>query len=521
MVTVRHPTPLAAKSPTPVRQASDEDLLKRIAASRDRDAFNLIFSRYGTVALNLAQHLVGNHATAEEAVQEAMLAVWQKSGGFDPGRGSAKTWILRVVAHKALQLARRSQRSRRRELAAGKNTELDNATRDARQRAQEDLVAVVREKFAELPDALRQIMALYFAGDMSQEEISKTLTIPQTTVSMRIRQGIDELRTRLKGAGYALALPMVTTESLGDLLQAGPEMPADISARILQAIHTAARHSVRAAAKSSVSAAYWIGPALLVLAGAGAWVAQDHRPEQAPAAAKPQAVHTLPPPQPLPPPAQPAAAKSNALKWVWDFNTPDSAKDFKVVKGSWRFVPDGGQEGTGCMEVTSDEFCAIIRAPNAYPPLALRYVSASSDSEERKSGVGLAGTMMTASFSNISNAGHSKEYIEMKQFLAVDFNYASCGGQFAGLVFYSLDKENALIFNAAGSQRIDNLEIRTVGRSETPDVAKYRDALLGIPPARRQGTVVLPQLASTNPGWPVTVTFRYYDDAAKPEAWGE
>lgn len=515
MVTVRHPTPLSAKSPTPVRQASDEDLLKRIAGSHDRSAFNLIFTRYGTVALNLAQHLIGNRATAEEAVQEAMLAVWQKAGGFDPGRGSAKTWIMRIVAHKALQLTRRSKRSRRREVAAAKNAEQDHATRESRLRDREDLVAVVREKFAELPDALRQIMALYFAGDMSQEEISQTLTIPQTTVSMRIRQGVDELRARLKGAGYALALPMVTTESLGDLLQAGPEMPAEISARILQAIHAAARHSVRAAAKSSVGAAYWIGPALLVLAGAGAWVAQDRRPAQAPATAKPQAVHT--PPQP----AQPAATKSNALRWVWDFNTPDTAKDFKVTTGSWRFVPNGGQDGTGCMEITSEKFCAIIEMPQAPLPLALRYVTASSDADERRSGVGIARTLMTASFSNIGNAGNSKEYVEMQQFLAADFNYANCDGRFAGVVLYKLSGDNPLVFSAAGYQRVDNLEIRAADASEVPDVAKYRAALLEIPPARRQGTVVLPQLASTNPGWPVTVTFRYYDDDAKSEAWGE
>ncbi|MCK6474413.1 MAG: RNA polymerase sigma factor [Planctomycetes bacterium] len=497
-------------------QANDEDLLNRIAASHDRDAFNLIFSRYGTVALNLAQHMIGNRATAEEAVQEAMLSVWQKSGGFDPGRGSAKTWIMRVVAHKALQLARKSQRSRRREVAAGKNAEQDHAARESHLRNREDLVTVVREKFAELPEALRQILALYFAGNMSQEELSKVLIIPQTTVSMRIRQGIDELRTRLKGAGYALALPMVTAESLGELLRASPEIPADISARILQAIGSAARHSARAAATTIVGVSYWVGgAALLSMSAAGAWVAMEREPDQRPAEVKTPAA----PVQPAPAPQAPA--KPGYFLKTWDFNTPESAKDFKVTLGSWRFVPNGGQDGSGCMEITSEKFRAYIQVPELHLPLVVTYATASPEANETLSGVGMAGTLMTAAFENIADPATINEYIGMKQYLSEEFNLGWCNGRLAGLIFYMLREENELIFNAVGHQYIDNVEIHTAEPGEAPDVKKYRDALRGIPASQRQGTVALPQLTSPKPGRTVTVTFRYYDDAAKPEAWGE
>src|SRR6185369_15874060 len=72
------------------------------------------------------------------------------------------------------------------------------------------------------------------------------------------------------------------------------------------------------------------------------------------------------------PPSPPAAASKPlesipptvpekiSLSRTWNFNTREQANDFKVVKGSWHFVSDGGPDGSGCMETESDGFLAEL-----------------------------------------------------------------------------------------------------------------------------------------------------------------
>lgn len=148
------------------------------------------------------------------------------------------------------------------------------------------LLAALREKFAELPDAFRQVLALYFAAEMSQEEIARTLAIPQSTISMRIRKGVDDLRRRLKGTGYAAALPMVASNGFGEALLGGTEVPAGLGAKILQNLGSAAEKSVRAAAAGKGAAGIWIALSVFAaVAAAGGWWAMQNGDQGATSAA--------------------------------------------------------------------------------------------------------------------------------------------------------------------------------------------------------------------------------------------
>jgi len=55
---------------------------------------------------------VGDMQLAEDAVQEAFLAIWRGAARFVPERGKASTWILTVVHRRAVDLVRREQRRR-------------------------------------------------------------------------------------------------------------------------------------------------------------------------------------------------------------------------------------------------------------------------------------------------------------------------------------------------------------------------------------------------------------------------
>src|SRR4029453_15429032 len=94
-----------------LRQRSDEELLEAIA-SGDQDALGALYDRFGRVAYGLAFRVLRDQALAEDAVQEAFLAVWRSAEGYRGERGKGATWVLTPVPRRAVDLVRREDRRR-------------------------------------------------------------------------------------------------------------------------------------------------------------------------------------------------------------------------------------------------------------------------------------------------------------------------------------------------------------------------------------------------------------------------
>src|SRR5215813_14651834 len=90
---------------------SDEALVALTARGEER-ALAELYDRLGGVAFSVATRVVRDRQLAEDAVQEAFLAVWRGSARFVPERARASTWILMLVHRRAVDLVRNSQRRR-------------------------------------------------------------------------------------------------------------------------------------------------------------------------------------------------------------------------------------------------------------------------------------------------------------------------------------------------------------------------------------------------------------------------
>lgn len=84
----------------------DVELLAAIA-SGDLDAFAALYDRYARACYRLARRITMDAGLAEDAVQEAFLAVWRESSAYTPGRGTPVTWIVFLAHHKAVDIVRR------------------------------------------------------------------------------------------------------------------------------------------------------------------------------------------------------------------------------------------------------------------------------------------------------------------------------------------------------------------------------------------------------------------------------
>src|SRR3954470_18078718 len=86
----------------------DSDLLQRLRAGDER-AFGEIVREWSPLLLRVAGSFVTTHASAEECVQEAWLAVIRGLDAFE-GRSRMRTWVVGIIVNIARRRAERDGR---------------------------------------------------------------------------------------------------------------------------------------------------------------------------------------------------------------------------------------------------------------------------------------------------------------------------------------------------------------------------------------------------------------------------
>ena len=177
-----------------VAQLSDEALIDAIARSDER-ALAELYDRYGRVAYNLAYRVLRDAALAEDAVQEAFLAVWRTAGRFLPERSKASTWILTLTHRRAVDIVRREQRRRAESLDEAAETAGGGADEAAWLRLERERVQTALRR---LPDQQREALELAYYGGFTQSELAERLGQPLGTIKSRMFSGLARLREVLE-----------------------------------------------------------------------------------------------------------------------------------------------------------------------------------------------------------------------------------------------------------------------------------------------------------------------------------
>ncbi len=171
-------------------------LLTRVAGG-DGAAFDELYARYVRVATGLARGILGEPALAEDAVQEAFLAVWRHAARYDPARGSVRGWLLTLVRHCAIDAHRRRHADQWVDSAA--LAEISDGSDTHELACQHAAAQMVRAALVQLPAAQRAALALAYAGGCSQAQIAQAQGVPLGTVKGRVRLGLRALRGHLAG----------------------------------------------------------------------------------------------------------------------------------------------------------------------------------------------------------------------------------------------------------------------------------------------------------------------------------
>lgn len=172
-----------------MRMETSDEILAAAAAGGDRAAFAALVARHYDRLLGFAWRLTGNRTEAEDLAQDICMALPRKLAGW---RAEARftTWIYKVAVNAAHD---RRRRQAVRDRAAAGWGDWEQARQDAmsEDRAAQDWLM---QAMAQLPDDLRDTVALVLGEDMTQAEAAQVLGLSEGTIAWRM----SEVRRRLR-----------------------------------------------------------------------------------------------------------------------------------------------------------------------------------------------------------------------------------------------------------------------------------------------------------------------------------
>jgi len=171
---------------------SMSELLLAVGQKQDINAFETLF-RHFAPRVKAYMSRGGGSASAEELMQETMVAVWKKAAMYDASKGAASTWIFAIARNLRIDAYRRERRP---EFDVNDPAFVADADplADMVMSAFED-AGRVQEAMASLPPDQAAVLKLSFFEDQSQSAIATALNVPLGTVKSRMRLAFVKLRS--------------------------------------------------------------------------------------------------------------------------------------------------------------------------------------------------------------------------------------------------------------------------------------------------------------------------------------
>ena len=184
------PTTLPDRAESPVSL----DTLLQAVSRGSHDAFEQLFDRVSGQVLGVVRRVVRDASQSEEVGQEVLMEVWRTAARFEPGRGSAATWILTMAHRRAIDRVRAAQSASDREVRVAHRDhtpDYDVVSEQVENRLEQEQV---RRCLDSLTDLQRESLTLAYYGGNTQREVAEVLHVPLGTVKTRLRDGLIRLR---------------------------------------------------------------------------------------------------------------------------------------------------------------------------------------------------------------------------------------------------------------------------------------------------------------------------------------
>jgi RNA polymerase sigma factor (sigma-70 family) len=313
----------------------DSEALASYAERADPEAFAALVERYQGLVFSACRRVLGNAGEVEDAVQETFIKLARQAGSV---RRNPASWIFTCALNTARD-KRRSDQARREREAAWAETASAGAESA---RGWQDLLPVVDECIAELPQEERELLIQCYLLRRTQEAVAAEQGISRPTLRRRLDGAVESLREGLRRRGVAVsaavlgawlldgaceaAVPAALSQSLAKIGLAGVGGSASAPVPVSTAATAVAKSAWTAFVGSgTVKAVLAVAACVALLAG---FVLLWQRLQPSGGLDGPQAsLPTAPPPAAAPAPGAVVAAQSEPEPEVRTPSPPNDGRD--------------------------------------------------------------------------------------------------------------------------------------------------------------------------------------------------
>ncbi len=161
-----------------------------LVAGPQAETFAQLYERAFPRVYAYVASLLRDRAAAEDVTAQAFERAYRKRRSYRAGRGTMEAWLFGIARNAALDELRRRKRS----------AALEGDPEDQGARGPEDHVElalrreVVRAALASLEGKERDLIALKFAGGLSNAEIGRVLGMSESNAGTRLHRTVTKLR---------------------------------------------------------------------------------------------------------------------------------------------------------------------------------------------------------------------------------------------------------------------------------------------------------------------------------------
>ncbi|MEE9448262.1 MAG: RNA polymerase sigma factor RpoE [Arenicellales bacterium] len=184
-------------------QVLDLEIVRRVQQG-DKQAYNLLVVKYQQKIIRLVSRFIRDPMERQDVTQEAFIKAYRALPNFR-GDSAFYTWLYRIAVNTAKNyLVSAGRRPPTQDIDAEEATQtmagakFVNLNTPETELMNSELLGIIKDTIAELPDNLKEAIAYREFDGMSYEEIAELMDCPIGTVRSRIFRAREALEVAMK-----------------------------------------------------------------------------------------------------------------------------------------------------------------------------------------------------------------------------------------------------------------------------------------------------------------------------------
>lgn len=222
---------------------TDGELVGRIVAGGEDEAFHELVKRHGAMVLRTCRRVTLNLHDAEDAAQMVFATLCARAEELRSYRSLAG-WLYNTAWHVGRRVCRSQATRRRYESRAARDCA---GVADLNGHADPEMVSELYRAIDMLPAEYCEAIVLHHLQGMTVKEVSALMDCAPGTTAARLSRGRAIIRERLAGRGFDVSVALLEATFLAEALQADA-LQKDVTFRLPSAESVAAASKATAAA---------------------------------------------------------------------------------------------------------------------------------------------------------------------------------------------------------------------------------------------------------------------------------